>query len=354
MGNPNTLCANKDESQQEMKNGNWGMNDKFSFDKLRLAQGAKPVACVDIGGTKVATTLIDAYGIRCRLVEPTVKVGKQDALAQQVIRMLEESCATNGMVLSDLSALGVSSCGPFVLVEGCVELAAPNICGGIAGDKRGLPNSWRTAVLEAPLRRIFSQVRVENDGIGALEAERRWGALQVDGKPMDHCAYVTWSTGIGVGVCVDGHVLRGKNGNAGHAGHIFVSDGEDALCGCGNVGDVEALIGGSAIPRRFLHLGFKDFATLFQACYANNSDAINILDELCHVMGRMLYNIIVTLDVQRISLGGSVFWHHRELLLPKLKASIRGKLPALTDGCELVPAGLGEHVGDWGAFALVG
>jgi glucokinase len=348
-----TQCANGNQSQQERINGNRGMDDKLSFDKFRLANGAKPVACVDIGGTKVAATLVDASGIRCRSVETTVKTGEQDALAQQIVRMLEESCMTSGMVLSDLSALGVSSCGPFVMAEGCIELAAPNICGGSAGGKRGLPNSWPTAVLEAPLRRIFSRVRVENDGISALEAERRWGALQVDGKPMNHCAYVTWSTGIGVGVCVDGHVLRGKNGNAGHAGHTFVSDHDDPLCGCGNVGDVEALIGGNAIPRRFSHLGLADSAALFQACYAGNPDAIKILDELCRVMGRMLYNIIVTLDLQRISIGGSVFWHHREFLLPKLKTAIQGKLPALTASCELVPAGLGERVGDWGAFALV-
>ena len=80
-----------------------------------------------------------------------------------------------------------------------------------AGPARGLPNDWKTALLEAPLRAAFAQVRVENDGIGALEAERRWGALQQGGVPMAHCAYVTWSTGIGTGVCVDGHVLRGKN-----------------------------------------------------------------------------------------------------------------------------------------------
>ena len=47
-----------------------------------------------------------------------------------------------------------------------------------------------------------------------------------------------------MGLCVDGHVLRGKNGNAGHAGHMFVSDNHDALCGCGNIGDVEGLIAG--------------------------------------------------------------------------------------------------------------
>jgi len=71
------------------------------------------------------------------------------------------------------------------------------------------------------------------------------------------------------------------------------------------------------------------------------------------VMGRTLYNLVVTLDLQRISLGGSVFWHHRDFLLPKLRAQLQGKLPALTEGCELVAAGLGDKVGDYAALALV-
>ena len=254
-----------------------------------------------------------------------------------------------GMVLADVSSVGVSSCGPFLIRDGCVELAAPNICGGLAGAARGLPNSWTSALLEAPLRAAFADVRVCNDGIAALQAERRWGALQ----GFDSCAYVTWSTGIGVGLCVDGHVLRGKNGNAGHAGHMFVSDNEDALCGCGNVGDVEGLVAGNAIARRFSHLGYADSASLFIAAGAGDLRASTIIDDLCRVMGRTLYNLVVTLDLQRISIGGSVFWNHRELLLPKLQSHISGKLAALTDDFELVPAGLGEHVGDFAALALV-
>jgi glucokinase len=152
---------------------------------------------------------------------------------------------------------------------------------------------------------------------------------------------------------VDGRVLRGKNGNAGHAGHLFVSDNEDALCGCGNVGDVEGLVAGNAMARRFGALGYADSAALFAAAYAGDAQAMALIDELCRIMGRTLYNLIVTLDLARISLGGSVYWHHRALLLPKLQAQVRGKLPALTDGCELVSAGLGERVGDFGALALV-
>jgi glucokinase len=70
-------------------------------------------------------------------------------------------------------------------------------------------------------------------------------------------------------------------------------------------------------------------------------------------MGRALYNITVILDLQRISLGGSVFVHNKEFLLPRLQAQLAGKLPALTNGCELVPAGLGDRVGDYAALALL-
>ena len=308
-----------------------------------------PVACVDIGGTKVALTLADASGIRGKWSEPTAKVGQSDALAQQIIRMIEQGCAQCDISKEALGAVGVVSCGPFVLRDGLVELSTPNICGGMAGKARGLPNDWTSALLEAPLRQAFANVRVENDGVGALEAERRWGALQ----GLDHCAYVTWSTGIGVGVCVDGRALRGKNGNAGHWGHSFVSDNTDALCGCGNIGDVEGLIAGNAITRRFGSQGFSDAAQLFAAARQDQPDALEIVDGLCYVMGRLLFNLMTPLDVQRISMGGSVFWHQQDLLLPRLRAQIGSKLPSMTSGVDIVPAGLGESVGDYAALALV-
>lgn len=316
---------------------------------VQLPAGCPPVACVDIGGTKVAVNVADANGVRGKVSEPTAKVGNNDALAQQIIRMIGESCALAGIAVADISAVGVATCGPFVINQGMVELAGPNICGGLAGKARGLPNDWSTALLEAPLKAAFPQVRVENDGVGALEAERRWGALQ----GQDNCAYVTWSTGIGMGLCVDGHILRGKNGNAGHAGHTFVTTNNDALCGCGLVGDVEGMVAGNAIPRRFGKEGFADSATLFVAARAGNAGAVAIVDDLCEVMGRSLFNMVVTLDLQRISMGGSVFWHNRDYLLPKLQAFLQGKLPALTEGVEIVPAGLGEQVGDYAALALV-
>ena len=310
-------------------------------------------ACVDIGGTKVAVSLAPNSADRgsrtllARQQEPTATSGANDAVALQVMRLIDAACAEAGVRPDSIDGVGVSSAGPFVMNAGAIELATPNICGGLAGPARGLPNDWMSAVIEAPLRQRFARVRVENDALAALEAERRWGAL----RGLDHCAYVTWSTGIGVGLCVDGRPLRGKNGNAGHAGHTFVADDDnhDALCGCGNVGDVEGLAAGNSIERRFGQPG----AELLAAAGKGDAQALARVDALCRVVGRMLYNLVATLDLQRISLGGSVFWNNSDLLLPRLQAEVDGKLAPLTAGVALVPAGLGATVGDYAALALL-
>jgi len=309
-------------------------------------------AGVDIGGTKLAVCLSEGEDGRgrprllARHSEPTVKTGAPQALAQQLMRLLAQACAEVGRDAADLAAVGVGACGPFVLKDGQIELATPNICGGLAELPGGPPNDWRSVPLEALLRPHWPALRIENDAVAALEAERRWGALQ----GLDHCAYLTWSTGVGVGLCVDGHVLRGKQGNAGHAGHSFVGDDAvDAWCGCGNRGDVEALVSGHAMAQRY----GRPARALLEAAEAGDGAALLAVEQVCHTLGRLLYNLVVTLDLQRISLGGSVFVHHADLLLPRLDAQVRSRLPALTAGVELVAAGLGPEVGDYAALALV-
>lgn len=309
-------------------------------------------ACIDIGGTKVAVGLAadtaapgEPPALLARRSEPTAKTGTPDALAHQILRMVDAACAEAGVAPQQVQTAGVSSAGPFEMRDGRIELATPNICGGLAGPERGLPNDWTSVPLEAPLGQRFARLRVENDCVAALEAERLWGALQGE----DHCAYVTWSTGIGVGLCVDGRVLRGKNGNAGHAGHMFVSDDAQALCGCGNLGDVEALVAGNAIPRRFGH----DAAHWMTLAGSGDAQALTVVKGLCRVLGRMLYNLVTTLDLARISLGGSVFWHHRDLLLPLLRQELRAHFPTMTAGVALHTAGLENQVGDYAALALV-
>ncbi len=242
------------------------------------------------------------------------------------------------MAGTDVTAVGVASCGPFRLAAGQIELYSPNIC-GVEG------NDWQTVPLEKILRQHFAVVSIENDAVAALSAELRWGAL----IGVDNCAYVTWSTGVGFGLCVDGHKLRGTHGNAGHAGHTFVAENETNLCGCGNRGDLESLISGAALERQLGEPAEKLFLR------ATNGDAVMIraLELAAARFSTALYNLAVTLDLSVIAIGGSVFLGQQDWLLPRIRGQIAAKSRMLAGDLQIVAAGLGHEVGDFGALSLV-
>ena len=93
-------------------------------------------ACIDIGGTKVAVSLApDALSagapppLQARRTEPTAKTGDNGALARQVLRLVDEVCGEAGVAPTAISTAGVSSCGPFILNNGLIELAGPTVNG---------------------------------------------------------------------------------------------------------------------------------------------------------------------------------------------------------------------------------
>jgi glucokinase len=204
------------------------------------------IGALDIGGTKIAATVANTHGPLARVTQPTIKIGASRTLGDQAIALLRAASGKAGIDFQSIDSVGISSCGPFARVDGLLGLKTPNICGGLAG-ATDLPNDWEIIPLEQVLRERFARVLIENDCVAALIAERSFGAV-ID-EP--DCIYATWSTGIGFGLCVDGRILHGKHGNAGHAGHMLMSDQSDALCGCGNRGDLEALISGRGMGNRF-------------------------------------------------------------------------------------------------------
>ncbi len=300
------------------------------------------IAALDIGGTKMAACIADASGPLLRLTQPTLKSGAPDAVARQGLRLLDEGCARLRIDPVSIQQLGVSSCGPFEVRDGSLGIIPPNLCGGLPnGDD--LPNDWTFLPLASVLSERFSTVRIANDCVAALHGERAFG------DAPENSIYVTWSTGIGFGLCVDGHILSGKNGNAGHAGHMLLSETSDALCGCGNRGDLEGMLGGRNFGK---HLG-KPLAQIFVDASAGDADALPVIHDAARWFGRALYNLVTILDCEAIFVGGSV-WHHNEaLLLPLVRQEIAQRFPALTRGVSVQGATLGELVTDIGAFALV-
>ena len=289
-------------------------------------------ACIDIGGTKVAVSLNSGAGLEllARRSEPTAKTGINDALARQVIRMVDEACAETG----DRPCHG-----------GAVPASPPADLSsarwhGRSGRAQHLRRHRRARA--RPAQRLEDRVA---GGAAARALRARCGWRTTASPPwrpsaagarlqgFDHCAYVTWSTGIGVGLCVDGRMLRGKNGNAGHAGHMFVSDNDDALVRLRQYRRRRGAGGGQRARAAFRRRRGHACCTRAKA---GDAGAQAMVDELCRVMGRALYNLIATLDLQRISLGGGVFWNNSDYLLPRLRRRSPGNFPALTAGSELV------------------
>ncbi len=305
---------------------------------------AEYFAAIDIGGTKIAVSIATRNGPMARIVENTTKTGDERALPEQALRMLEQACGLTDIVPRRVAAVGVAACGPFVRRDGRLCLAAPNICGGLTGGS-DLPNDWTAIPLEQVLIERCDQVRIENDCVAALSAERTFGAAmgEVD------CVYVTWSTGIGFGLCVDGRILHGKHGNAGHGGHMLMTEAQDAQCGCGNWGDLEALISGRNLGLR-MHVPTPD---LFAAAHDGDPAARAIAEDAARWFGRGLYNLTAILDTRLFVIGGSVWAHHGAWLRPIVIQEIESRFPALTEGVRVVPAALGNLAADLGAYSLV-
>ncbi len=302
------------------------------------------IGAIDIGGTKVSAIVAGTQGPLARVTAPTVKSGTPRALPEQAIALMAAACRQAGIEPARVHTVGVASCGPFVREQGLLALSTPNLCGGLQGAS-DLPNDWNTIPLEQVLRERFDTIAIENDCVAALAGERTFGALQGERD----CVYVTWSTGIGFGLCVDGNILHGKHGNAGHAGHMLMSERQDALCGCGNRGDLEGLISG----RNFGNRMNMSSVELFQAARDGDVQARDAAIAAAQWFGRALYNLSATLDTRAFAIGGSVWLHHGDWLAPFVLAEIETRFPTLTAGVSIKSAALGALVADIGAFSLV-
>jgi glucokinase len=193
------------------------------------APGAtETVVAVDIGGTKLAVGIVGADGLVLdRRRVPTPRDSDADALFDTLVAAIDEL----GDAARHAHAVGVGCGGP--MTRGGATVSPVNI------------PAWR----DFPLRARLSEhcrlpVRIDNDAKALARAEGWIGAAA---GVHDYIAMVV-STGIGGGIVVDGRLLDGAEGNAGHVGHIIVEPG-GAICGCGAQGCVEAEASGTAIAR---------------------------------------------------------------------------------------------------------
>jgi len=268
---------------------------------------------VDIGGTKQAAGVIDADGTV--LVDDSVSTDRLDpwpGLRDLVARVRQGS---------GTGAVGVGCGGP--MTPGG-ELVSPlNIPG------------WRDFPLRARLAELTGlPVYVDNDA-KALALGEAWRGGAVGER--DFIAMVV-STGVGGGIVVDGRLLDGHAGNAGHIGHVNVEPG-GRICGCGARGCLEAQASGLAIEA-VIGRPPRDASPEF-------------VEQVGRWVGRAVASVCALLDLRLALVAGSVALGYGEPFFAAARDELaeRARI-SFAVGAELRPAGLGSDGPLVGAAAV--
>lgn len=273
------------------------------------------ILAVDIGGTKLAAGRVrDDGAIEARTQRPTPTGDGEEVLAA----VLDAAAEVRG---GDEVACGVGSGGP--MTRGGATVSPLNIRGW-----RGFPLHDRLqAALGLP-------VHVDNDA-KALALGEGW--LGAAAGVRDFIALVV-STGVGGGIVLDGRLLDGADGNAGHLGHVIVVPG-GAACECGARGCLEAEASGTGIARR----------TGRPAAEADAAER----ERVGTLVGRALASVANLLDLRLAVVAGSVALGYGDDFFGAAQAELdRSARLDFSSGARVVPAGLGADGPLVGAAAV--
>lgn len=284
---------------------------------------------VDIGGTKTAVCLGDRQGnILGRLQFPTQD---PDNTVKRIIAAGRELLA-GGQLL----AVGVSCGSPQDSKNGIIQ-APPN-----------LPR-WVNVPITNILKDAFGvPAFLANDANACALAEWKFGA----GQGTKNMLFLTFGTGLGAGLILNGKLYEGTCGMAGEAGHLRLS--QDGPMGYGKAGSFEGYCSGGGIVKlsRLMGASFATARDVCDAAKAGDPQAKAIIDESARRLGQGLSLLIDLFNPQKIVIG-SVFARTEALFRPEMEKVIRQEaLEANRRVCQIVPARLGESIGDMAALCV--
>ncbi|MCM3703962.1 ROK family protein [Paenibacillus macerans] len=305
------------------------------------------VVGIDLGGTKIAAALFDPAGaIISREQMETSGARTAEEVVQRMVSMIRTVSAGY-----PLAGVGLASPGAVDSRE------------GIALNGTNLPE-WNHVPLKKWMEKDLGvEVKVVNDANAAAWCEYVHGA----GKGAENMVYITFSTGVGAGIVLDGKLLLGSRSFAGELGHTVI-DPNGAPCSCGNRGCWETFASGTAIRDYALSLMRERESLIrtlaegqgeavsakhvFEAQKQGDAVAIDVIRRAVHYMGLGLANVIHTFNPDRIVIGGGVS-RAGDQLFPALRAETeRFVMAPYRQSYTLVPAGLNDDVGLIGAAAL--
>jgi glucokinase len=305
---------------------------------------------IDIGGTKCAVVLGCINEITNMLeIKSKYKFNTYPNLPFDVLQICVEKIAEY-QKFGDICGIGISCGGPLNSTEGII-LSPPN-----------LPN-WDTIRITDYFKERFSiPVYLQNDANACVVAEWKYGA----GKGYKNIVFLTFGTGLGAGLILNGKLYAGTNDMAGEVGHIRLQD--IGPLGYGKYGSFEGFCSGGGIERHAKSkINKPACANLVEVAGGTDGITAKLIAELAETgdpfciniyaeCGKMLgYGLSIIIDIlnPELIIIGSIFTRSSHLLWQYAKEIIEKEALYLSaTACTIVSAKLGENIGDFAALSI--
>ena len=313
---------------------------------------------IDIGGTKCAIILgkgtVESIDIIDRVSFPTVNEKGCEGTIDRIFLEIENLLRAHDINVSDAAGIGISCGGPLDSKNGII-MSPPN-----------LPGWDNIKIIDVIERRFNVKTNLQNDANACALAEWRYGA----GRGLKNVVFLTFGTGMGAGLILDGKLYSGTNDMAGEVGHVRLEN--NGPVGYGKAGSFEGFCSGGGIAMlakiralEKLQMGEKvsfcgsideldciNAKIVADAAHKGDALAIEIYKESGNYLGRGLAVLVDILNPEAIIIG-SVFARSKDLLWPYAKKVMENEsLSYSRNVCKVIPATLGEKIGDYAALAV--
>ncbi|GAB3427352.1 ROK family protein [Niabella aquatica] len=309
---------------------------------------------IDIGGTKCAIT----YGHTDRdilhlLDEDKFPTTTVDETIANIITSVEQMLIKHKLTRDEIAAIGISCGGPLDSQTGLI-MSPPNLPG------------WDGVPIVDKIRKHFEiRTGLQNDANACALAEWKFGA----GRGAQNMVFMTFGTGLGAGLILNGKLYSGTNDNAGELGRIRLS--EFGPVGYGKAGSFEGFCSGGGIAQiahmlitakhqMGIAVNWCNSAELNQltaqkiAEQAQKGDelALKIFEISSRKLGQGLSIIIDMLNPETIVIGG-IYTRCRSLMEAEVQKIIEQEtLPNARKVCRVLPSELGEQIGSYSALSV--
>ncbi len=302
----------------------------------------------DIGGTKCAVVIAEksSSDVLDKIRFETQVSRGWRAVVDELIECANNLIARNNLTNADIIACGVSCGGPLDGKKGII-MCPPN-----------LPDWDNVPLADIIADEFGAPCKVCNDADACALAEWQYGA----GKGCENMIFLTFGTGMGAGLILGGRLYTGAGGMAGEVGHVRIDT--DGPVGYGKAGSFEGYCSGSGIAATAksmlsIYNGItiipRDNVTaLTVAQAAEKGDKLaNAIYRKCGTkLGQGIAMLIDVLNPERIVIG-SIYERSGHLLKEAMTETVNKEALAVSlNCCEIVPAMLGDSIGDYAALGV--